>query len=78
MAIGTIDILYSVLLENGDIVQMTSGQLARYRFFTKYIMPVLWVLFSPARWAIKIAKKLKYGRKISRQDISPNRNHNEP
>jgi hypothetical protein len=57
MAIGTIDILYTVRFKNGDIVQMTSGQFARYRFFRKYIMPVLWVLFSPVRLAIKIAKK---------------------
>jgi hypothetical protein len=71
MAIGTIEILYSVLLKNGDIVQMTSGQLARYRFFTKYILLVLWILFSPIRLAINLANKLKHDRKTSRQNISP-------
>jgi hypothetical protein len=56
-----IDILYTVRLKNGDIVQMTSGQLARYRFFTKYIMPILWALFFLVRWAIKIRMMVKQG-----------------
>jgi hypothetical protein len=59
MAIGTIDILYTVKLKTGSIVEMTSGQLAAYKSFTKYIMPILWVLFFPVRLAIKIAKKVK-------------------
>jgi hypothetical protein len=60
MAIGSIDILCTVRLKNGDIVQMTDKQLARYRLFTKHILPVLWALFYPVRWAIKIVKKVKY------------------
>jgi hypothetical protein len=56
MAIGTIDMLYTVRLKNGDIVQWTSGQLAVYRFVAKYIAPVLWVLFAPIRWIIKSRK----------------------
>lgn len=55
MAIGTIDILYTVELKGGSIVEMTSSQLAIYKFFTKYIFPPLWVLFSPVRLIIKIA-----------------------
>jgi hypothetical protein len=52
MAIGTIDIIYTVRLLNGDTVELTSGQLAAYRFVIK----VLWVLFYPVRWVIKIVK----------------------
>jgi hypothetical protein len=66
MAIGTIDILYTVKLKNGDIVEMTSGQIAVYKFFVKYIMPVLWVLFFPIRKIyklIKIVENIKAGKK---------------
>jgi hypothetical protein len=65
MAIGTIDILYTMKLKNGNIVEMTSGQLAVYKFIARYIMPILWVLFFPIRkiyTLIKICRK-RQGRK---------------
>jgi len=48
--IGTIDILYTVRLKNGDVIQLTSRQLALYNFFTKYVYKPLWYLFAPARF----------------------------
>jgi hypothetical protein len=57
MAIGTFDILYTVRLKDGSIVEMKSGQFAVYKFFIRYITPVLWVLFFPIR---KIYKLIKY------------------
>ena len=49
MAIGTIDILYTVKLGDGSIVEMTSGQLARYRFVMRFLMKPLWYMFAPVR-----------------------------
>jgi hypothetical protein len=61
MAIGTIDIIYTVRLSNGSVVEMTSSQLARYRFTRKYIFPVLRVLFFPVRIFYRIIKRMKHG-----------------
>jgi hypothetical protein len=57
MALGTIDILYTVDLGNGVTVEMTSGQLAAYRFFLKYIYPLLRLLFAPVHLIIKLKRK---------------------
>jgi hypothetical protein len=59
MAIGTIDIVYTVRLGNGSVVTMTSNQLARYRFTRKYIFPVLRVLFFPVRIFYRIIRRNK-------------------
>jgi hypothetical protein len=60
MALGTIDIIYTVRLVDGSITTMTSGQLARYRFTMKYIFPVLRVLVFPVRIFYRIIKRDKH------------------
>jgi len=59
MAMGTWDMLYTVRLSDGSLVQMTSGQYARYKFFHKKILPVLWVLFTPIRKIYQWRNKIK-------------------
>jgi hypothetical protein len=58
MAMGTWDIVYAVRLKNGDVLELTSKQLAAYKFAVKYIFPIIWVLFFPARIFIKFLKKV--------------------
>jgi hypothetical protein len=43
MPIGTIDVIYTVKLYDGRLVEMTSGQYRRYKIMLK----VLYVLFYP-------------------------------
>jgi len=57
--IGTIDILYTVKLKNGDVIQLTSRQLFWYEFFTKYVVRVLWYLFAPVRFFYNLGNKSK-------------------
>jgi hypothetical protein len=57
MAIGTIDIVYTVRLGDGNIVKTTSRQLAIYKFFAKYLAPIFKVLFFPVRMVYKLVMR---------------------
>jgi hypothetical protein len=59
MPIGTIDIIYTVRLGDGSIIEMTSRQLAIYKFLTKYLAPILKVLFFPVRVVYKFVTRLR-------------------
>jgi len=59
MALGTIDLVYTVKLSDGTLVEMTSGQYDRYKFVNKWIVPILWVLFFPIRMIYQFWKKQK-------------------
>jgi len=52
MAIGTIDIVYTVLLSDGTLAEMTSGQYRRYQITMKILMTLLLPVRKIYQWWI--------------------------